>query len=397
MTATHLIIRYTLQVSLNWSLYAVLFPVQVLYMTDRGMSMLAIGLLVAILSVTTFVLEVPTGALADQMGRKTVYLWSLAVQAMALIALLSARGFWGIALGYSLLGAARALASGTLDAWFVERLRRVDATYPLERAMAWVNAAMTLALGGVTLIGGFIPAWELPGALSTWLYSVYDANLLVALILIPAVWGYTATVMDEAVETRHQTSLLIALKRVPAMISDIIQWASQPVLGVLLTTMALAGFAYFAIEHFWQPKLQTLMTDRVHQSWWLGLTGALFFLANALGNLASPLMSRWLVRNHRIMMFITFASVGSIMFVVGWQSRVPLFVLFFCGHTFFWGLGEPVYERLFHDEVPDLLRSSLTSAASLVLQIGGVIGGVCLGALADGLGLALAWSCSGVA
>ncbi len=396
MTAVNLIVRYIFQVSLNWSLYAVLFPVQILYMTDRGMSMLDIGLLVAILSLTTFLLEVPTGTLADQIGRKKVYLWSLAVQAMAMVALLGARGFWGIALGYSLLGIARALASGTLDAWFVEHLRQVDSTYPLERAMAWVNASMTLALGGVTLVGGFIPTLVLPTVLSTRLYSIYDANLVVALNMIPAVWGYTVMAIPDATEKCDETTLGTALKRVLAMISDVIYLASRPVLRVLLTTMTFAGFAYFAIENFWQPKLQTLLTDPVQQSWWLGLTGALFFLANALGNLVSPLVSRGSAHSHRIIMCMTFVGVGLIMLVVGWQSRVLVFVLCFCGHTFFWGIGEPVYDRLFHDEVPDALRSSLTSAMSLVMQVGGVLGGVSLGALADWQGVPMAWSVGGV-
>ena len=389
MTVKRLITIYATQLSLHWGLYAILFPVQVLLMLSRGVDMLDVGILIAVFSATTFLLEVPTGTLADQMGRKKIYFWSLVAQGVAFIAFLYSQHFWHLVIGVVALGVARALATGTLDAWFVEKLKQVDRHYPLDKAMAWVSGVMTLALGGVTLGAGLLPSF--PVGLS----SPYDLNIVVGLGMIPVVAIYTWVFIKESPSPHHHGDLVKALRQFPTMLSASVQLIRRPAMSILMTTMAFAGFAYFAIENFWQPQLTLLMSDPVKQSWWLGLTAACFFGANALGNLLFPLVSDRLAWPSKWIMVLAFWGVGVTMVFVGWQGQFIGFLVLYSCHTLFWGIGEPAYERLFHERVPDHLRSSLTSSQSLVMQTGGVLGALGLGALADATSVALAWSLAG--
>ena len=62
--------RYAVVLAINW--LAAIFPgaVMVLYAQSRGLSLAGIGAYVAVYGVTVALLDLPTGNLADSVGRK---------------------------------------------------------------------------------------------------------------------------------------------------------------------------------------------------------------------------------------------------------------------------------------------------------------------------------------
>ncbi|HTF06985.1 MAG TPA: MFS transporter [Asanoa sp.] len=104
--------RYALLVFLFWLPTGLYLATHILLMLDRGLSVAAIGTTVLVYSLTTAALELPTGGLADVIGRRTV-LAASAVASFAGLALLTvADGFWLFAASAALRGVARALSSG---------------------------------------------------------------------------------------------------------------------------------------------------------------------------------------------------------------------------------------------------------------------------------------------
>lgn len=108
--------------------------------------------------VTVALLDLPTGNLADTVGRKRTALIGAAVGILARAVLLLSFSLPGF-LAYAVLwGVTRALNSGTLDAWFVEALRDLDPEIDLQPSLARVNTAELLALGGGSLLGAGLPS-----------------------------------------------------------------------------------------------------------------------------------------------------------------------------------------------------------------------------------------------
>src|SRR5690554_2408063 len=145
---------YYLVTSLNWFGAVLPMTVMVLLAQARGMSLAEVGLFMGVYSVVVAVLEVPSGALADSLGRKRTYLLGGAVAAVARVAALLAfdlPGFMAFAL---LLGASRALTSGALEAWFVDALQEEDADVDLQPALAAAGSYQLAALALGTLAGG---------------------------------------------------------------------------------------------------------------------------------------------------------------------------------------------------------------------------------------------------
>lgn len=66
---------------LHWSVVGVISPVLVLMIMSKGVGLELVGVAMALLSLTVFALELPSGVLSDMIGRKRVYLVSIAVAA----------------------------------------------------------------------------------------------------------------------------------------------------------------------------------------------------------------------------------------------------------------------------------------------------------------------------
>ena len=105
-----------------------LYPLYALLFADHGLSDAAISALFALWSVTTLVLEVPSGAWADVTSRRRMLAASGALAAAAFALWVLFPGTWVFALGFVLWGVGTALGSGTLEALTYDALAGWGAT-----------------------------------------------------------------------------------------------------------------------------------------------------------------------------------------------------------------------------------------------------------------------------
>ncbi len=60
----------------HWFIIGMIIPIIALYQIEKGLDLFQIGITGGFYSGTILLLELPTGALADEMGRKNIYLIS---------------------------------------------------------------------------------------------------------------------------------------------------------------------------------------------------------------------------------------------------------------------------------------------------------------------------------
>jgi methyl-accepting chemotaxis protein len=87
-----------------------IMTVMTLFLLEKGLSLLQVGIAFAVYSTATVLLELPTGGLADSIGRKKVYLYSLVLQFIVGLGLILTNSTAGIFFFFALLGAARSLS-----------------------------------------------------------------------------------------------------------------------------------------------------------------------------------------------------------------------------------------------------------------------------------------------
>lgn len=110
-------------------------------------------------SVTTFVLEVPSGAWADIVDRRLLLVLSAAIYATAFAVWIVWPTFLGFALGFVLWGLSSALMSGTFEALLYDELVARGAEQGYARIIGFANAAAMSANLVATALAAPLFAW----------------------------------------------------------------------------------------------------------------------------------------------------------------------------------------------------------------------------------------------
>ena len=148
--------RYHVMLALRWIPSGLFVTVFVLLMQERGLSLAEIGLGAATQGIVMLVLELPSGGLADTLGRRPVLLLAGCLGITASSLLLVADDVALLAVAFAVQGASRALDSGTLQAWFVDAVLAVDPSPPLERDLARGDVTTCASIGAGALLGSAI-------------------------------------------------------------------------------------------------------------------------------------------------------------------------------------------------------------------------------------------------
>ncbi len=221
-------------------------PFIVLAFLEKGLTFLDIGLLVGFREISTLVLEIPSGAVADVFGRRRSMILSFIsyIISFVLFALAQAMGLLMVAMLFFAVG--DAFRTGTHKAMIFEWLRQEDRlgertrVYGFTRSWSKIGSAVSsLAAGALVMISGSF-------TMVFWLSVVpYFLNLLNFL-------GYPKTLEAETGKKADFASAIILTRRAMS------EAFGRPRLrGLFLESMLLEG-AFKVTKDYLQPVLQAL-------------------------------------------------------------------------------------------------------------------------------------------
>jgi MFS family permease len=143
-----------------------LYPLYQLLFEDHGLTSTEISTLFIIWSATAFLLEIPSGALADVFSRRKLLMVGPALTGLGYAAWITVPSYAAFALGFILWGAGSALISGTYEAFVYDELaaRGTTAKYAgllgkarsaglIANLTATLAAIPLFAVGGYPLVG----------------------------------------------------------------------------------------------------------------------------------------------------------------------------------------------------------------------------------------------------
>src|SRR5262245_53795518 len=102
----------------TWGWFMV--PVYPLFLLSRNLDLFQINVVLSTYFLSTFLCEVPTGAVADVYGRKVSFILSCFTRMVAFILYFFADGFIDCLIAEMIDGVGFTLASGSLQAWAVD-------------------------------------------------------------------------------------------------------------------------------------------------------------------------------------------------------------------------------------------------------------------------------------
>lgn len=368
-------------------------PVLVLHMTDRGLDLALVGVAFGLRALFVVLLEVPTGGLADAVGRKPVALASQAFTLVSFVVLLYAAGAATAVLYALFQGIGAALHSGALDAWYVDALKRVDPQAPLQRYLAIVDVLQSAGMLVAAALGGVLPAiasgWGLPYPLTG-----FGIALFVGIAMRGLVWILTAILVTEP--PRPASNGVAGLRAVPLILRDAARLSKEiPVVRYLLFSAAASGVALIALETFWQPIAALEFGSAVSDSGVFGGLGLLMGIAVLLGSLAILRYGEKFPGGPAILAVATQAGKGLAMLLLASQAGGLGIAVGLALAYFALSANNVPHEALLNEAIPSERRSVMLSLNSLSLFLGIAIGSTILGLLASRMGAGLALATAG--
>jgi MFS family permease len=392
MTTERLTRHFVLLRALRWLPVGLVLPFIVITPEARGLSIGEIGAVFAVHSVVAIALEVPSGALADTVGRRTVMLAGAALTALSLLLFAVSGSLVAFMASVGLLAAGRALISGSLEAWYVDSLRLLDPSAPLTRGLSRGTAAEGVAMAlGALVAGGLVSiAGSGDGALSGYGVAAL-AGALAAVAYLVAI----AVLVQESHEHRRATDAGASIGRRAAVVFATArrEFAESVVVRVVVITGVALGMSFTAVELLWQPRLADLLSDSGSHGFAFGGLGAAAMVAVAIGAALSVRLNRRLGVRVGYLLALAFAAVC--VALLGAPQSVAGFVLVYLLAYFGMGLAEPMHFELLNDAVGATARATLISAESLATQAGALVANLSVGVLASSRGPALAWALAG--
>ena len=396
MTKKKLSILASFNLSFHWFTIGIIIPVMTLFLLEKGFNLLQVGIAFAFYSTATVLLELPTGGLADSIGRKKVYLFALALQIFVTIAFVLINNHIGLFICFALQGAVRSLTSGTMDAHFIDEFYKIDPDVNLQQEFAKIGIFVPLALGLGSLIGGFLPMTLGVLTEKSFLNSLYSSNYIIFTVTLIIQFVTTFFLVKEEKKTGENNTILAGFKKVPEVLSTSVNYGlKHPIILLILLATFAWGFSISGLEQLWQPQVKGIISESTG-TWIYGVLTFGYFIAGGLGNVLVTPICKLFKDDYPRVLFFARALMGILYFVLAIQNGIVMFSIFYITLFMFNGVQGSPETAIFNREVPSDKRSTLLSFSSLFLQLGGILGSIIMGVLAQNFSIKIAWIAASV-
>jgi hypothetical protein len=373
--------RYLALVALRWFPTGLLIPVVMLLPLERGLTLSEIGLAAAAQGLFVLFLELPTGGLADSLGRKHVLVAASLVGIVAYTIYLFADSFGTLFLAWSLNGVYRALDSGPLEAWYVDATHAIDPDAQIQRGLSGAGVALGVAIATGALASGLLVAWEPVASIEPLALPVVVSLALQVVCLIGLI-----RLMTEHRTSRGWQNALSAARQTPMAISGGIRLLrDNRVLLAIVGVELFWGFGMATFENFTPLRLADVLGDTDRAAVIAGPAASAAWLVSAAGAAMVPWLGRrfGLAPAAAAMRILQGLAVVGLGLATGVPGVIAAYLFAYVIH----GASNPAHFTLLHRQVDGSLRATVASLNSMAAMSAGALGLIVLTALADATSL----------
>src|SRR4051812_40254396 len=373
-----LMLGNTLAASLIWG-------INTIFLLDAGLSNLEAFAANAFFTAGMVIFEIPTGIVADTIGRRTSYLLgTVTVPAGSLpfgILRQVSAPVWALAVVPLLLGLGFTFFSGAVEAWLVDALTATGYTGDLETVFGRGQI-----LTGVGMLTGSIAGGFLAQQVSLGFPFVLRGAILI--VMFVTAFG----LMHDVGFTPEKGGRPLAEMRKIAANSIDYGWRVPAVKWLMVEALFTGGVGIYAFYAL-QPYLLELYGDPdAYQV--AGLAAAIVAGAQILGGIAAPRIRSLFERRTSALIVMAAASVVTLVMIGSVESFWPVI-----GLTTVWGLlfaaTMPIRQTYINGMIPSQQRATILSFDSMMSSTGGVWTQPVLGKAADVYGYPTSYVISG--
>jgi len=357
---------FTLSASLIWG-------INTLFLLHAGLSIFEVFVANAAFTAAMALFEIPTGVVADTLGRRVSFLLSestLAVGTLAYVGVAAIHGGLLLFCGAGvILGLGYTFYSGAVEAWLVDALKATGFEKELDGVFARASIVSSVAMLTGTVGGGLL------GQLNLSFPYLARVGLLLMAFGVGVRTMHDIGFVPRAMRLRGVTGEMRKVARAGMTYG----WHKPAVRLLVMYSFLSYGFFSWA-WYAWQPYFLQLYGKNA--VWLSGLIAALFALAGIVGNVLVGRLAKPGRRRTTILLGAAAVSAATMVatgtFRTFWVA-VPVFLL----GAVAGGVLSPVRQTYLHASIPSSERATLVSFDSLVGSLGSVGGQTGLGFLSQ--------------
>ena len=353
----------------------------VTFLLAKGLNLFQVNLVNFFFWTTLFVCEMPTGAFADVFGRKLSFVLSCLLFGMGMLVYGFANSFWGFVAAEMISAVGQTFSNGAFQAWLIDRLRHQG----FKGSFTKIFARRHMINGVVGMVSAILGAFL--GSINMSLPWFVGGSVMIFAGCLAILY-----MREEEEFKRTRFSFGSGLRRMLEVVTSSITYArgNVAVRFILIATVTLS-FAVQAPNMQWQPFFREYLTSQSA----LGYVKAVISVFFMLGAFVVHKLIHKIADERRAILLVQISAGLGIGATVLFQSFVPALGVFLL-HEIPRGMFDPLRESFLHDNIPQDRRATIASCASVANHIGGMIGLLASGAMAQYLSLPTAWIVSGL-
>ena len=352
------------------------FSTYVLFLLDKGLDFFQVNVINLVFMASIFLLEIPTGAFADSLGRKNSVVIGYAAWALAYLVYFVSGSFWMFVLAEILGAVGACFISGAFEAWAVDTLKFKGFEGKLEGVFArgGIYSSVGVVIGAV--LGGYI------GAVNLALPWLAGAAVLFILFVI------SQLIMTEPYFKRKPLRLKSTFDEMKKISSASVRYGmAHPIIFNMIIAGFLLGVAVQPWNMYWSPFFKDTLNVDTSVLGWMFAAISLFSMVGM--HFASRTLAK--LKDRKNVLIFNSALIAITIAISAVIGAPYLAVLFFLMHEIGRGMWGPIDSALMNDHVPSKQRATVISFDSMVSHGGSAIGLFASGLIANNYGIPTSW------
>ena len=372
---------------IRWFPTGLTIGVTALLAIERGMSLAQLGVILSMQGFVVLGLELPTGGLADAIGRRRVLIVAAVMAFVSALVFVTAHTFGAFVVALLLQGVFRALDSGPLEAWYVDAARADDPEAKVEGTLAHAGAAVGLSIALGALVSGGLVAWH-PVSSMTALELPCWVSAAFLLVNVAAIAMRMRESRARTVIGGLPRALRSAGEASRTVVDGLCLLSASTVLRALVLVEVFWAIAMIAFETLFPVRLSELAGGTASAGALMGPVSAAAWGLFAAGSAMAGVVSRRIgvARTALVARVLNGALVVVLGLMAGPVGLVTAFLLTYTVH----GAAGPMHATLLHREAEACNRTTVLSMDSMVGGGAYTVGLLVLGPLAENTSTALA-------
>lgn len=357
-------------------------PYLSLYLKDyMGANFLNISFSFAFYALPLFLLEIPTGGVADIIGRKKLFNVSQFIVVISFIILLIPN-FYCVLIFQFLSGVGRALNSGSLEAWAIDSLKdeddsKIEDLFRTIVTYSHIAAILGIILGSLLMSNFFFDASHRLFQINIWGGIIFSS---IALII---------SMFFQRVDNKGKYQSI----KITAMLKDVKNDIKQSPKIIVFLMFGLFFAVYFnSIETFWQPFLKERIVSVNYDYILIGIVGSIAYIVGIIFNLLSSKIK------FKSISFLVSVKIilGLLLSSLSFVNTQYSFVIFYASIYGLVSVVDPIENTLFNNLIKSDRRATFISIKSCFSYLGILVGLPLLGLIGKNNSLKTLFAVSGM-